>query len=263
MRYVILAAVLSLSVTQSAAANDWEKFFTPLKSTTSLPSTAEPEIIPSTGDFDQDIGGMWRRGFAPIGYTSFSTGNDKTKDAQRFAKKLQARYVIVRTNLASSSTASMPITTPTTQTSYTNGTANAYGSGGYASGTYSGTTTTYGSQTSYIPIQINRFNKLAVYFQEVPKTGLGIYYRELTAHEIASLESRRAIPVQFVRDGSPAYLADILPGDIVTHLNGQPADSQAVDTAVRGPQPIRVRLIRNGTPRELAITVPADWVPKP
>jgi hypothetical protein len=32
------------------------------------------------------------------------------------------------------------------QTSYTNGTASAYGTGGYASGNYSGTTTTYVQQ---------------------------------------------------------------------------------------------------------------------
>lgn len=256
-------ASILLAASSAAQANDWEKFFTPINVSQSTPSEVAPEIIPSTGDFDRDVGGMWRRGFTPIGYTSFTSGNDKTKDAQRFAKKLQARYVIVRTDLESSRSASIPITTPTTQTSFTQGTANAYGSGGHAFGTYSGTTTTYGSQTNFFPVVINRFSKLAVYFREVPKTGLGILHRELTPQEIAALETRRAIPVQFVRDGSPAYQADILPGDIITHFNGQPADAIVLDAALRGTQPIRVRLMRNGSPRELEVVVPPEWRPHP
>lgn len=261
MRWI--AAVLGLFLTQAAHANDWEKFYTSFGPTDGLiPASASPEIVPSTGNIDQDLETMWRRGYAAIGYTSFTTSNDKTKDASRFAKKLNARYLIVATDLESSRTASIPLTTPTTTTSQTRGTASAYGNGGYANGTYSGTTTTYGSQTSYIPITINRFSKMAVYFMELPRYGAGILPRELNAQEITAIESRRAFVVRFVRDGSPAYIADLLPGDIVTHVNGQPADQEAWQAAIRGEQPLSVHVVRNGKPRDLTLTIPPDWRPR-
>lgn len=257
---VILAGVAALPT--SVAANDWEKFYRPMNSMPTVPASGDPETVPSTGDFDRDAEAMWRRGYAPIGFTSFSTDNGKTSDAVRLAKKLKARFLIIRTNLTSSSTTSVPLTLPTTQTSYTSGTANAYGSGGYASGTYSGTTTTYGTKTTYIPITVERFDKLAVFFQEVPRVGMGIYARELTADEMIALDTRKAIAVRFVRDGSPAYAADIFPGDIITHLNGQAVDPQVVQSAVTGAQPIKVHLFRKGQPRDLEMTIAPDWQPK-
>lgn len=142
MRWI--AAVLGLFLTQAAHANDWEKFYTSFGPTDGLiPASASPEIVPSTGNIDQDLETMWRRGYAAIGYTSFTTSNDKTKDASRFAKKLNARYLIVATDLESSRTASISLTTPTTTTSQTRGTASAYGNGGYANGKFRGHNTNY------------------------------------------------------------------------------------------------------------------------
>ena len=80
MRKILFSAAL-LSMTTPAAANDWQKFYTPLDgiASTTMPSEVEPEMVPSTGDLDRDIESMWRRGFAPIGYTSFNTGTIKLR----------------------------------------------------------------------------------------------------------------------------------------------------------------------------------------
>lgn len=245
------------------AANDWEKFYTSFGPTdTLLPSTVPPEVVPSTGDMEKDVEAMWRRGFVPIGQTSFNTGSSKTGDAVKLAKKLKARYLIVEVELASSQSSSVPLTLPTSNTSYSSGTASAYGSGGYASGTYSGTTTTSGTQTTYIPVTVNRFDKAAIYFMETPKYGAGIYPRDLTAQEIAQLETRRAIAVRFVRDGSPAYYADLLPGDIIIQVNGLPSDEPNWQAAIRSTEPLKVKVMRNGQSRELIVTIPDDWRPK-
>jgi len=264
MRLLVgIAAGLALCASQNASANDWERFFRPIGNiSTTIAYDGEPEMINSSGNPDADVEQMWRKGFAPIGYTSFETGNNKTDDAVRLAKKLQARYLIVQTNLQSSHTTSMPLTLPNTTTSYTTGNASAYGSGGYANGTYSGTTTTYGTQTTYIPITINRFSKAALYFRELPKTGLGIMIRDLTPAEMQRLETRHAAAVRFVRDGSPAYTADIFPGDIVTKINGQPVDAEAIKAAVAGPQPISLHVERNGQQKDISVNVPPEWQPK-
>jgi len=244
----------------TARANDWEKYYRPNPNASgTIPSTVDPEMLPSSGSADADIEQMWRRGFASIGATAFNTTNNKTDDAIRLAKKLQARYLILNVNLSSSQTTVMPMTVPHATTTYSNGNVSAYGSGGYANGSYSGTATTYGSQTTYIPIRINRFTKQAIYFQEVPKYGLGVMSRPLNNYEASNLGTRHAFVVRAIRDGSPADRADILPGDIIIKIGGQPFDTDILHAAISGPQPITLHLVRNGVERDLQVTVPPEW----
>lgn len=259
---IILSASIALSLASPAAANDWEKFYTAFGSSDGMiDATVDPEIVPSTGNVDRDLEAMWRRGFAATGYTYFSTRNSKTTDAKRFAKKLKARYFIAITELTSSETRSVPLTLPNTTTSYTSGTASAYGSRGYASGTYSGTTTTTGTSTAYFPMTVNRFDKVGIYFKEVPKIGAGIFLRDLTQDEIQTIETRRAFAIKFVRDNSPAYYADLLPGDIITQVNGQPADPAGWLAAIKTDIPLNITLIRNGRARQISLIIPEDWRP--
>lgn len=259
MKIFIFLATALLS-TAAASANDWEKFYRPaVDPSLVIPSTVEAEQVPFTGNIEQDADAMWRRGFIAIGFSYFNSANSKTKDAFRLAKKLKARFVAIATELTSSQTQSIPITTPTISTSYSSGTANVSGSRGYATGNYSGTTTTTSSQTTYFPMTVNRFDKLAIYYAEVPKNGLGALTRELNAQEVAQFETRRGFVVRSVRDGSPAYNADILPGDIVLKINDLPADHAAWQAAMQTNQSIKIDLHRKGSMRRIEVTVPADW----
>ncbi|MBK9589243.1 MAG: PDZ domain-containing protein [Sphingomonadales bacterium] len=259
MKAKLVAMLLALSAS-AALANDWEKFYRPFEgSGTTLPSSQDPEIVSADGDPGKTVETMWRRGYGPIGASEFNSPNAKTADAIRFAKKLKARYVVLETRLASSTTSTLPLTMPHTTTSVTNGNASVNGSGGYATGTYSGTTTTYGSQTTYIPITINRFDKLAVYFGEVPKFGLGIMSRELASDELALVQTNRAIAVRYVRDESPAFLADILPGDILTQFNGEPIDRAKLSQLVAPGNTLQIHLFRRGQQKDVQVKIPADW----
>lgn len=253
----------ALVATPALAKSDWEKFYHPIwQGDELLPSEADPEVLASTGGFNDDLVMMWRRGFALLGYTYFNSPNSKTKDAERFAKKLKARYLIVSSHLTSSSTRSVPLTLPNTTTSMTSGTANAWGSGGYATGTYNGTTTTYGSQTTYIPITVNRFDKVGMYFAEAPKEGAGALFRDLNSGEVTLLGTRRAMAVIAVRDNSPAYYADILPGDLITNVGEQPADRENWKAAMRRAEVHTIRVYRNGQFREIQLEIPDELRPE-
>lgn len=254
-----LAIVLMILSAQPLMANDWEKFFVAVPQEGVIDASTSPEILPSLGDVDKDIEAMFRRGFVPVGYTSFNSANDKTADGVRLAKKLRARYVIVSTRLASSQTSMLPLTLPSTTTTTTNGSASISGPGGSAQGTYSGTSTTYGTSTAYIPYTASRFDKLAIYFKEIPPKGTGLKVRDLTNEEMLALGTRHAFAVVFVRDGSPAFDADIFPGDIVTQVNGDRATAENWRKAINGPQPMKVRLIRQGSPIDIDMTVPESW----
>jgi len=264
MRWPVVGVAVAVAVCAVPAhANDWEKFFTRIASADQvLPSAVPAERVNSAGSIDADLGSMWKRGFAPIGYSLFTTGNSKTKDAERLANKLKARYYIALTELTSSYTTSVPLTVPTTTTSNTTGNVSVFGSGGYNSGTYSGTTTTYGSRTTYFPMTVSRFSKLGIYFAEMPRIGTGIYPRELNADEISKYETQRGFVVIFTRDGSPAYEANLLPGDVIIKVNGAPADIDTWKAAVKGDKPLVVDFFRNGEPREITMVVPPEWRPK-
>lgn len=241
-------------------ANDWEKFYRPLGPTdTLIPSTSDPIVLPFDGNLEATLEFMWRKGFVAIGYTSFETGNSKTKDAVKFGKKIKARYIIISTNLTSTRTTSIPITTPTSTTSVSSGTVTAYGNGRQVTGNYSGSTTTYGNSTTYFPITLNRYKKEAIYFMEVPKSGTGIYTRELNAQEIKLVETRRAIAVRWVRDESPAYYADIIPGDIIIGVNDQPYSETTWKAAISSGNPIKVEIFRNGRVKLVSLVIPPDW----
>lgn len=264
MRSVFIAAIGAAAIFSSnpAHANAWEKNYRQLPiAPLGTPWTGEPERISPTGDADADMEAMWRKGFAAIGFTSFKSNNSKTTDAIRLGKKLKARYVMIMTGLVSSRTGAIPWTTPTTQTTFTNGSATVYGNGGTATAQYSGTSTTTGSQTTMIPFTINTYDKIAVYYQEMPRTGTGIYPRDLSNDEMRALGTRKGFVVQFVRDGSPAYQADLFPGDIVTHLNGKPFDYSDLVPALAGDAPLKLSVMRNGQMKQIEMIVPPEWRP--
>lgn len=164
-----------LTATASAVhANAWEDNFQRwVAPETYIAASKDPEIVPSAGGAEQDLERMWRQGYVAVGYSSFNSKNSKTRDAERFAKEIGARYLIVGTALKSSRSGAIPIQSPTSTTTFTHGNAQVNGTGGYASGTFNGTSTTYGSQTTMLPFTINTFSKFAVYFAEVPRKGCG------------------------------------------------------------------------------------------
>lgn len=259
MRIAIAFAILLASAVP-AYANDWEKFYTAITGFGELiDATTDPEQLPSQGSIDADVDAMWRKGFAPIGYTYFNASNTKTKDGLKLAKKLKARFIVVGVQYTGTNAGSIPITTPTINTTYSNGSVSANGSGGYVAGNYSGTSTTYGSTTTNIPYSVNRYDKFGIYFKEMPKHGIGVMYRELEPAEVTQLETRRAVAIISIRDGSPAYQADMLPGDIITSVNGEPADVETWRRAMTGAVEAKITFVRNGTTRELTIPIPPEW----
>ena len=257
MRHVALACLL-LATSFEARANDWEKFYrqAPAGLTPILPTDRPAEVIPLPEDPRDLVDSMWRQGYAVIGVSSFNSSNAATKDAVRFATKLKAAYVAVTTQLSSSRTVDMPLTTPTSTTSYTNGSVSASGTGGYANGNYSGTTTTYGTQTTHIPITVNRFEKVAIYLGPVAKQGSGLLVRAPSADEVTRFESRHLLIVRAIRDGSAADRANLLEGDVIQTINGDGATFDTFGAAIKSGKPLALHLIRAGQPRDITVTLP-------
>jgi hypothetical protein len=222
-------AVLILPFILAACSSGYSQFYTAVPGATpemiakvraapplTIPLVERSPTVPTQEQYA-------RLGYAPIGYSSFSSGHSESENnAIAQGKKVGADLVvIVSPSYAGSVTSQLPITTPTSSTSYTTGSATAYGPGGSATAYGNARTTTYGSQTSYIPMTVNRYNYGAVYF--IKRTYiLGADLRDLTNEERAKLQSNSGLFVTAVVNDTPAFRNDVLAGDIIVKIDGQP-----------------------------------------
>lgn len=192
------------------------------------PAPAVP-VLERTDQSPQSVGNAYaRQGYAAIGYSSFNSGhNESDAGALKQGEAVGADLVVVMSpRYAGSVTTSIPITTPTTQTSYTSGTATAYGSNGGSATAYGNSaTTTYGSKTSYIPMTVRRQDFGAMYFVK-RKYIFGANWRDLTNKERRQIQSNSGVYITSVVDDTPAFKSNVLVGDIILTVNGQSAGSQ-------------------------------------
>jgi len=173
------------------------------------------------GDSKAILDAYTKRGYIMIGNSMFNSGQRESDDsAVRQAQDVGADLVLILTPRYTGSVASsIPITTPTTSTSYSTGTATAYGSGGSVTAYGSGTTTTYGTTTNYVPITVHRSDYGAIYFVK-QRFSLGVFSRDLNDEERQELQTNKGATVRLVVDGTPAFDADLLVGDVVTAVDG-------------------------------------------
>lgn len=192
-----------------------------------------------------------KRGYLLIGTSFFNTTNGSTDSAAAEAGKEQGAdlVAIFDPQYTGSTTSQVPITTPTTTTSFTNSNATAYGTGGVVNAYGTATTTTYGSQTTYVPITVNHVSYGALYFIKA-RHPLGVIPRDLNDAERKQYQTNKGVVVSLVIDDSPAYMNDVLVDDIITEINGakilnQNNFYQAVFS--NSNKLTKVSILRNGT----------------
>ena len=190
------------------------------------------------------------QGYAAIGHSSFNSGRaEHESNAIAQGKKVGADLVvIINPTYTGSVTNHIPVTTPTTSTSYTTGSATAYGSGGTVTAYGNTQTTTYGSRTTYIPMTTNRYNYGAVYFVK-RKYSFGANWRDLNNQERAQIQSNSGVMIIVVVNDTPAFRNDVLVGDIVVKVNSQPIyGQQSMSDALSKyhGQEVVLTILRNG-----------------
>lgn len=186
------------------------------------PPPATPVLERSaSGNFETILAAYMKRGYGMIGHSIFNSGkNESEASALEQGKTVGADLVLVlNPQYTGSVTSNVPITIPTVTQSYTTGSATAYGSGGSATAYGNATTTTYGSQTTYIPITTHRSDYCAIYFVKARFT-FGALVRDLNDGERQALQTNQGVVVVNVVDDSPAFRADILPGDVIVAYDG-------------------------------------------
>jgi hypothetical protein len=250
---------MALSTVLTACVSGYKQFYTALPGVTpeviaERRASAPPEnpILERTAPANQEsiLAAYAQRGYVMIGSAFFNSGQPESESsAITQAKAVKADLVLViNPQYTGSITTPVPFTTPTTTTSQTNTRANIYGSSGNATLNGTSTTTTYGSQTTYIPVTQHRTDYGAIYFIRIPFT-LGLFVRNLNEYERAQLQTNQGVTVLTVVEESPAFFADILPNDIILSINKTSTSTEERFSSLvnnfRG-QIVEVEIYRNG-----------------
>jgi hypothetical protein len=258
-------AVVVTALLLAACANPYEKFYHGTPDGRALPgyqASAAPIQLYSTDNFARDVQLLQSKGFGVIGNSSFNAGSNAVSERQvrSQAEKVGAQVVLVSSKYTNTVTGAVPLNLPQTSTSYSTGTATAYGPAGTATAYGSGTTTTYGTQTVMMPYSIDRSDFGAVYMAKF-KTRIGVMVEALDDQTRKRLDTNFGVRVRVVIEGSPAYAAGIFPGDVLLAISGESV--QSVDyfrTMVPkySGQLVKINLDRDGTRIEKSVQFLSD-----
>lgn len=248
-------------------ANNFTTYFHPETTTLQrdvLPWSGQVQIQGTT-DIRRDGGALRRRGYLPLGSSSFSTGQSVSEDQLQWAGSTYgADIVLYQSEYLGSRTDSVPMTayqpgrTSTTQHS---GVAQVNPSpifGGPVIG-YTGTSVTEvpGTySTTYVPITVDRYSHVATFWRKARPSLFGVSVLALPDDLRRSLERNTGVLVGFVVDDSPAFRANILPGDVLVGIDAVEIESlrdfsRKVD--VFAGKQCTVFLIRNGEQRSIPV----------
>ena len=225
MRTLIAVAALALA----SCANPYAQFYRGIPDARVTPNyepvQAELQIY-GTDDFDRDTLILIRKGYSPVGQSSFSAGSNSVSEAQLRdqATKIGAHVVLVASKYTHTVSGAVPLSVPQTTTSYSTGTATAYGSGRTVNANGSGTTTTYGSQTVMMPYSVARSDFGARYFVKT-KSRLGVLPESVSDEARKRIQTNAGISVKVVTENTPAFAADVLPGDVILSIGGDSIQS--------------------------------------
>jgi hypothetical protein len=257
-KFTLLMVVLALS----ACANPYSKFYKGLDTAQALPGyvqSNEPLHVFASSDFKKDVATLATKGYLVVGYSAFTAPSNQNSDGpmREQAAKLGAHAVLVSSKYSHTVSGAVPITTPTTATSYTTGTATAYGRGGVVNA-YGNSTTTYGTQTNMIPYSIERSEFGAVFLAKT-KGRLGVLVAALDDATRKRLETNQGVIVQGVVEGTPAFAADIIPGDVLLKIGADAVQSpehftKSLLDKYQG-QAVNILLDRNGKTVEKTVTL--------
>ncbi|MDP3182555.1 MAG: PDZ domain-containing protein [Desulfobaccales bacterium] len=237
-------------------ANPFTKYYVDLTKgidVTNIPSvilpTDEPKIFNGT-NIEKDLQTMLENGFAPLGYSYFNAANFNKKSLDEQAKKVHACIVVVYSKYTHTESGAYPLLLPDIKTSTTSLSGSIFGSGG-GFGNFFGTsrTTTYDTQTIYVPYNIRKFDYLTTYWIKKKPPVFGAYTLELTTAIRQKIGSNKGLLVMIVQKDSPAFNGDIVSGDILKKIGDVEINynnSLEIATEKYAGKKVNILLLRDG-----------------
>ena len=220
MKLILL--ILTLTVI-GGCQSGYKKFYNPYVDPKVLPdvellsSNEEPQVFGSN-DLDRDLRTLRAKRYIVVGYSSFNGGYEDTKNAAAQAKRIGATIVLTNSQYTNTQSSNSALLLPSNQTSYHSG--SVYSGGTY--GTYSGTSSTYGTTAVPITTHQRRYDQTAYYLvKSTQKIRFGVSVDDLTPDLRVKVERNTGALINIVIEDTPAFYSNIMVGDILISIDGQ------------------------------------------
>lgn len=254
-----LILVVSAALVIAGCASTHEKFYQQFNNPNDqeflrLTGTQEVRLI-RVENLQEGIKEYASKNYAVIGQSAFNGGYEDEQRIRDLAKKLGTPIVLFHIKYTNTNTATVPLVMPNTSTTYNSGMLSGYG--GF--GTYSGSSTTYGSTIVPMTTSQQRYDQVAVYLMpRKTKPRLGISFRNLSVEERKKNERNSGVVVVGVVEDTPAFRSNVIDGDLIVSIEGMDVISETgfkkqIDAIPRGPRVVPLEVIRNGTKKSLSI----------
>lgn len=262
----------------ASCAGGFQQFYNPfvdarkLSNVQLLGSNEDPAIY-STNDMKRDVLAARSKGYIPIGYASFNGAMGTRSQVVQQARNVGAVMVLVSSQYTGTRQITTPLFVPNNQTTYynsittgqTNGSVySGYGSANYSgnfNGMTSGTATTYGTTVVPMTTYQQRYDQSAVFFvKSTIKPRFGLFINDLTPELRDKYQRNTGVLVVAIAEESPAFIANILPGDLIIEISGtQVVDAKQATELLKSVLPnggsCPLKIIRDGTEKTIAVQV--------
>lgn len=216
-------------------------------------------VIQRSDDMRRDVDIALSRGYVIVGQSSLNGSAQSDAMLITQAKAVRATLVLLTSNFTETRSITTPLFLPNNQTTYSTGRVN----GAFGGANYNSSSTTYGTTVVPITTQQQRYDQNAVYFVKSTRTyRVGVMFDNLTPELRTRYERNTGALVRVVMEGTPAFTANLLPGDVVTEINGatvidikQFTEQLRVASATEGT--FTLKLLRNGAERTVTVALPA------
>lgn len=230
MRTIAMLAI-ALAAFPAFAKNPYSDFYTDATDGVTpalVDGPPQPEPYSHGADIDMDMHRMFQQGYVLLGSSSFNSGDYVSeKKALKQAEDVRAHIVLMGSRHTDTRTVSAPIFLPNTQTSTSTSSGTIYGP--FGTSQYQGQTTTRtpGTQVINRTRTIDRYDYFASYWAKGVPGKFGAQLQDLTPDQRWDLGRNRGAMIKVIVDGSPAFRADVLEGDVVLAIRGE----EIVDTS--------------------------------
>lgn len=147
-----------------------------------------------------------------IGKSSFNGPYENPSQARNYAKSIGSDVFISTAQFKETRTSFMNLTTPTTSTTYI--------SGYNGSGSVYGTATTYGTQTTTIPVRVNRYDQEGFYLKNLNNVNVlwnrtSDQYKETENTPLSGIWENESYSITVFKSGAQmvAFIESVIKGD--------------------------------------------------
>lgn len=234
-RLSVLITLLGLCACAQPPNTNVESYKGNLRGAGVLPFSGRATVIGASASPQQDILRMFEDGYGLIEYVDYTGSDDAADTAITYAAKIGASHVVLNSR-------------------------------------YRGTRQEMDPALVLSPVVAALFPKTVIYrqntalfFAPLERRGVGVYLLNLTAEnrrqQALDPAAQNGVVVAATRPGSPGRIAGLLPGDIITAVDGRPvADREGFGRAIgeiAGDHTFR--MVRGGEAMEARMAVPQYW----